>query len=185
MSQALLDIIRRRSYRRGNFTLASGETSEHYFNLKPTLLDHMGARLIGMGMSSLCERIRLYQDFPYGPPNYISGTAVGAVPLVTAIVIDGWKFRGTFVRKQAKGHGTRESIEGLADGESLEGHNVIVVEDVCTTGGSILEAVRALRDAGAVVTDAATIVERGGADLLLEEGISLHRLFTAQDIAEF
>jgi orotate phosphoribosyltransferase len=185
----LFDLIQERSFRKGEFTLASGQKSDHYFNLKPTLLDVLGARLCGDCMADLVSDIvyarygadetTSYRD---ALPIYVSGLAVGAVPLIATMAASGEaEIRGTFVRKQAKDHGTKEEIEGLAPDDTLAGRNVIIVEDVCTTGKSALEAVEAVRRAGGIVTDAVTIIERGGREALQDQGIALHSLFTAAD----
>ena len=145
--QQLLDLIRRRSFRQGGaFTLASGRTSTIYFNLKPAMLDPDGARLIGAALSAKAAALGA---------DYVGGLEMGAVPLVAAAAamssVAGTPVRAVFVRKAAKEHGTRSLIEGLAEGESLSGRRVVVLEDVTTTGGSALKAIATLRDAGAIV----------------------------------
>jgi orotate phosphoribosyltransferase len=89
-----------------------------------------------------------------------------------------------FVRKKAKEHGTREVVEGLGPNESLAGANVLIADDVATTGGSILQAIEAARSAGANVTDALVLVDReeGAADHLASHGIRLHSIFRANDL---
>jgi orotate phosphoribosyltransferase len=135
----LLALIRRRSMRRGRFTLASGRESDLYLNLKPTMMDPRGARLCA---EALLSRI---------PPgvDYLGGLEMGAVPVIAAMAalsdLNERPIRTFFARKAAKDHGTREVIEGLASGESLEGRRVLVIDDVATTGGSILKAVEAAR----------------------------------------
>lgn len=172
----LMDIIRQRSFRTGEFVLASGKSSNVYFNLKPTLLDACGAKRCGDLMTKMVKQI--VEDRGENGRIWISGLAVGAVPLIaTMAACNDAEIQGTFVRKQVKDHGTKEAIEGLAPDENLDGHNVIIVEDVCTTGKSILECVAVIRAAGAIVTDAVTIVERGGREILHGAGIGLHSLF--------
>jgi orotate phosphoribosyltransferase len=176
--ERLAEIIRGRSFRRGEFTLASGQKSDHYFNLKPTLLDFDGAGLCGNLMADLVKSFS-QPIYPEGRI-WVSGLAVGAVPLIGAMcACDRVAIQGTFVRKQVKDHGTKEAIEGLAPGESLDGVPVVLIEDVCTTGGSFLEAAAVLRAAGAVITGAGTLVERGGRDTLKAAGIDLHHVFHA------
>jgi orotate phosphoribosyltransferase len=180
--QRLSDIIRRRSFRqKGAFKLASGRTSTLYFNLKPTMLDPEGARLIG---AALAERAAALGG------DLVGGLELGAVPLVSAVAamsaVAGRPIGAVFVRKAAKEHGTQSLVEGLADGESLAGRKVVVVEDVTTTGGSSLKAVAALRAAGAVVEHVLTVVDReeGAAEAFAAAGLALHALFRKSDFAE-
>jgi orotate phosphoribosyltransferase len=179
--QVLFEIIRRRSFRQGEvFKLASGRTSTIYFNLKPAMLDPDGARLIG---AALAERaVALGAD-------YVGGLEMGAVPLVSAAAamsaVSGRPVRAVFVRKAAKEHGTQSLIEGLAEGESLAGKSVVVVEDVTTTGGSALKAIEALRAAGTEVRHVLTVVDReeGAEESFAAVGASLHALFRKSEFA--
>ncbi len=179
--EALLEIIRKRSFRQGGaFKLASGRTSTIYFNLKPAMLDPEGSRLIG---AALAERsANLGAD-------YVGGLELGAVPLVAATAamsaVAGRPVRALFVRKSAKEHGTQNLIEGLAEGEMPAGKKVIVLEDVTTTGGSALRAIAALREAGASVEHVVTIVDReeGAEEAFATAGIMLHALFRKSDFA--
>jgi orotate phosphoribosyltransferase len=177
----LFDIIRRRSFRQGGaFKLASGRTSTIYFNLKPAMLDPEGARLIG---AALAERAAALKA------DYVGGLEMGAVPLVAATAamsaVAGRPVRAIFVRKAAKEHGTQSLIEGLAEGESLAGRSVLVVEDVTTTGGSALKAIEALRAAGAEVSYVATVVDReeGATEAFAAAGLQLHPLFRKSEFA--
>jgi orotate phosphoribosyltransferase len=177
----LFDIIRRRSFRQGGaFKLASGRTSTIYFNLKPTMLDPDGARLIG---AALAERAAALGA------DYVGGLEMGAVPLVAATAAmsaaAGRPVRAIFVRKAAKEHGTQSLIEGLAEGESLAGKSVLVLEDVTTTGGSALKAIEALRAAGAELRHVATVVDReeGAGDAFAAAGLQLHPLFRKSEFA--
>jgi orotate phosphoribosyltransferase len=180
--QHLIDIIRRRSLRTDReFTLASGRKSSVYINLKPTMLDPDGARLIG---AALAERAAaLGADF-------VGGLEMGAVPLATAAAamsaVAGRPVRAIFVRKQPKGHGTESLVEGLAEGEDLKGKTVVVVEDVTTTGGSSLKAVAALRDTGARVEHVVTVVDReeGAAQAFADAGVTLHALYRKSEFTE-
>ena len=109
---------------------------------------------------------------------------MGAVPLVAAAAamssVAGHPIRAVFVRKAAKEHGTQSLVEGLAEGETLQGRQVVVVEDVTTTGNSALKAVDALRAAGAEVDHIVTVIDReeGAADGSPPAGFELHALFT-------
>ena len=179
--QRLHDINRLRSFReRGAFKLASGRISTIYFNLKPTMLDPDGARLIGAAIAARANDLHA---------DYVGGLEMGAVPLVAASAamsaVAGRPVRALFVRKAAKKHGTQSLIEGLAEGESLGGKSVVVVEDVTTTGGSALKAVAELRAAGAVVSDVITVVDReeGATEAFRSGGITLHALFRKSEFA--
>jgi orotate phosphoribosyltransferase len=172
----LREIIRKRSFRLGKFTLASGRESDLYFNLKPTMMDPRGAHL-----SALAFLARVAPE----KVEYVGGLEMGAVPVISALaaVSDarGAPVRTFFVRKEAKGHGTREVIEGLGPGESLEGKRVLVVDDVATTGGSVIKAIEAARGAGAIVDAALVIVDRqeGASEALAEQGVRLLSVFNA------
>lgn len=170
----LLEIIRRRSFRQGGvFTLASGRTSSIYFNLKPTMLDPDGARLIGAAVAAKARAL---------DAGYVGGLEMGAVPIVAAAAamsaVAGDPVRAFFIRKQAKDHGTRSLLEGLAEGEDIAGARVVVVEDVTTTGGSAMKAIAAIRAAGATVADVVTVLDReeGAEEAFRAEGIALHAL---------
>lgn len=170
-------IIRERSIRIGKFTLASGRESDLYLNLKPTMMDPRGARLCA---EAFLARV---------PPgtDYVGGLEMGAVPVISALAavsdIAGKPVRTFFVRKSAKDHGTREVVEGLASGESLAGKRCLMVDDVATTGGSVLKAIDAARAAGAIVEDALVIVDRqeGGTETLAAVGVKLHSVFIGDD----
>jgi orotate phosphoribosyltransferase len=177
----LYQIIRRRSFRQGGeFKLASGRTSTIYFNLKPAMLDPEGARLIG---AALAEQV-----VALGAA-HVGGLEIGAVPLVAATAamsaVAGKPVRAIFVRKAAKEHGTQSLIEGLAEGESLSGTPVVIVEDVTTTGGSALKAIAVLRQTGARVDHVVTVIDReeGARENLAAEGLTLHALFRKSEFA--
>jgi orotate phosphoribosyltransferase len=144
------------------------------------MLDPEGARLIG---AALAERtVALGGDL-------VGGLEMGAVPLVSAAAamsaVAGKPVGAIFVRKAAKEHGTQSLIEGLAEGETLQGKRVVVVEDVTTTGGSALKAVAALRSAGAIVEHIVTVVDReeGASEAFASEGLLLHAIFRKSEFA--
>ncbi len=176
----LLALIRARSLRFGKFTLASGRESDLYINLMPTMMDPRGARLCA---EAFLARVPAATD-------YVGGLEMGAVPVISALAalsdLEGRPVRTFFVRKSAKDHGTREVVEGLATGESLAGMRVLVVDDVATTGGSVLKAVEAARSVGAEVTDALVIIDRqeGGAEALAAAGVRLASVFVGDDFRE-
>ncbi|MEP6967639.1 MAG: phosphoribosyltransferase family protein, partial [Pseudomonadota bacterium] len=117
--------------------------------------------------------------------DFAGGLALGAVPTLGAVAALGW-LEGRpvptfFVRQKAKDHGTRETIDGLGPHDSLEGKRVVVVDDVATTGGSILLAIEAARAAGAIVEVGLVIVDReeGAEALLRDKGVRLRSIFRA------
>lgn len=178
----LFEIIRRRSFRQGGaFKLASGRTSTIYFNLKPAMLDPYGARLIGAALAEKAAALGA---------DHVGGLEMGAVPLVAATAamsaVAGRPVRAIFVRKAVKDHGTKSLIEGLADGESLAGRRLVLVEDVTTTGGSALKAAELLRAAGVEVRHVVTVVDReeGASEAFRAAGLELHALFRKSEFAE-
>lgn len=172
----LFEVIKERSFRRGHFTLASGIESELYFNMKPTMMDPRGAYLAAWAMLN-----RVHEE----KADFVGGLAIGAVPTLGAVAaighIEGRPIRTFFVRQKAKEHGTRQTIEGLGPRDSLEGKRVVVVDDVATTGGSIMLAIEAARAAGAIVEVGLVIVDReeGARALLQDHGVRLTSIFRA------
>jgi len=153
--------------RYGEFELSHGGTSDYYVDKYVFETDPECLRLIAEAFAS-----RIGEDTP-------AGVALGAVPLVAATSVEAER-PYVIVRKEAKGYGTGNRIEGALD----EGERVVVLEDVATTGKSALSAVEALRDAGAVVERVLVVVDRqeGAADLLAEDGVELEALVTAEDL---
>jgi orotate phosphoribosyltransferase len=172
----LAEIIRKRSFGRGEITLASGRKSDFYFNLKPTMLDPEGAALLAE---------LTFEALKDDGLDYIGGLEMGAVPLAGAIAqlswIKGHPIAAFFVRKKPKEHGAKLAVEGLARGESLQGKRVVIVEDVTTTGGSALKAVEAVRDAGGNIALVFTMVDRdeGATETFAEAGIPFRSLYKA------
>ena len=172
----LAEIIRKRSFGRGEITLASGRKSDFYFNLKPTMLDPEGAALLAE---------LSYEALKDDNLDYVGGLEMGAVPLAGALAqlswIKGHPIAALFVRKKPKEHGARLAVEGLAKGESLQGKRVVIVEDVTTTGGSALKAVEAVREAGGEVVLVFTMVDRdeGATDTFGQAGLAFRSLYKA------
>lgn len=178
MPDDLREVIRRRSYRHGHFKLASGAESPFYFNLKPTMMDPEGAYL---SARALLERVRVERA------DCVGGLEMGAVPVIACIAAlsqaDGKPVKTFFVRKKAKDYGTQDLLEGLAPGETLVARHVMIVDDVATSGGSILKAAEAARAAGAIVETALVIVDReeGATPALQKAGIRLLSVLKAKD----
>lgn len=176
MREVLLPLLATRAYRHGQFTLASGRTSDHYVNCKPVSLSGEGLALVG---SLLLEQVE-----PHAAA--VAGLTLGADPLVSAVALlaalAGRALDALIVRKQAKGHGTGAWLEGpLPEPGSL----ITVLEDVVTTGGSSLQAVGQLREAGYRVDRVVTIVDRqeGGQEAMAAAGLDLRSLFLLEEVA--
>jgi orotate phosphoribosyltransferase len=171
----LAEIVRARSLITGReVTLTSGARSRFYFDMKPTTFDPEGATLIG---DLILDRLE-GRAF-----DYVAGPEMGALAVVMAVVMRsharGRVTAGFCVRKEAKGHGTKRLIE-----RDLEpGCRVVVVDDVTTTAGSVLKAVRAVREAGGHVDTVVTVVDReeGARENLAAESLELVALLEARD----
>lgn len=162
--EQLKEILLRRSVRRGEFKLVSGQTSNVYIDGKLTTLAAPAMPLIG--------RLFLEKMEQHGwEARSIGGLSLGADPIVTAVAREslerGRAIDGFLVRKEAKKHGTQKFIEGL---EQTEGLPVVIVDDVCTTGGSTADAIVRAKEAGMRVLGALCMVDReGGAREMLQE----------------
>lgn len=169
------EIIREKSFVRGEVTLASGQKSDHYFDMKPSMFDPEGAHRLSR---LILDRIADLEV------DYIGGLEMGAVPLIAPLAmlsgLQGRPIPGFFVRKAQKEYGARKLIEGVKD---LAGKRVVVVEDVTTTGESAMKAIRQLKDAGADIVLVLSVVDRqsGAAKLYADAGIPFQSLFTASD----
>src|SRR5262245_59225679 len=171
----LLDIIRRKSLLRGTFKLASGAISDYYLDLKPTTFDPEGAALIA---EIVCGMLASDKDV-----DAVGGLELGAVPIVAAGCARSWQerpFNGFVVRRERKGHGTDKKIAGNFKPNST----VVLIEDVTTKAGSVMQAVRAVRAQGAVIKRIITIVDReeGATENLRQEGLDLAPVFTKTDL---
>ncbi len=184
MQDALKAIVTEKTYRFGKeMTLASGKRSRHYFNMKPTMLDPTGALLIAHMMLDKVDEIA------GGTVRFdaIGGLELGAVPIASAIApvsaLRGKPVSAFLIRKKPKDHGTQSLVEGLVDNETLSGKNIIIVEDVTTTGGSAIKAIEAVRQDGATVAHVITILDReeGAAEAFAEIGVTLLSLFKKSD----
>jgi|TARA_R100000008_G_scaffold75772_1_gene55209 orotate phosphoribosyltransferase len=175
MKEELLELLKKYAYKKGDFTLSSGKSSEHYVNCKPVTLLGRGLTLTSMMMLEHVET------------PVVAGLTLGADPLVSGVAVcsalDMRLVNALIVRKEPKGHGTGAWIEGPL---LPKGTKVTVLEDVVTTGGSSIKAVEKLRDAGYVVDRIVTIVDRkeGGEDAIKEAGLELRSLFTIDDLCQ-
>jgi orotate phosphoribosyltransferase len=171
--QKLLAIITRRSLLRGEFRLTSGGSSNFFIDLKKTMLDPEGAALLA---DLLFEMIRT-EDV-----ECIGGMETGAIPLVAALCLRSWPekpIKGFFIRKEFKGHGTDQRVDGLLD----PGSRVILFEDVTTTGGSALRAVDEARRTQCEILKVITVVDRleGAEENFRNAGVPFEALFARSD----
>lgn len=179
--QRLKEILLEKSYRQGTFTLTSGKTSDFYIDGKQTTLSAEGAYLCG---KLLFELIRQNET----PIQAVGGMTLGADPLVTAVSLVSFLEKNPIpafiVRKEAKGHGTGNYIEGLKN--MPEGCTVALIEDVVTTGGTLLKVIERVEAQGFRVGLVATVVERqeGGVEVLAKAGYSLKAVFTRAELLD-
>jgi orotate phosphoribosyltransferase len=177
--QRLKEIILEKSYRKGTFTLTSGKTSDFYVDVKQTSLSAEGSYLCG----KLILDLMLQADTPI---EAVGGMTLGADPLVTAVSVvshlEGNPVPAFIVRKEAKGHGTESYIEGLSN--MTPGCRVTLLEDVVTTGGTLVKVIDRVEAAGFTVAQIITVVERqeGGVEVLAKAGYKLESLFTREQL---
>lgn len=172
--QALIDLFHARALKFGDFTLASGKKASYYLDGKQITLDSIGAKLIAEGILDLLGD---------SLPKAVGGMSIGADPITAAVVtmagVQGKSLAGFLVRKEAKGHGTNRYI----DGPVQPGDDVVIVEDVVTTGGSSLLAIERAEEYGLRVKRVIVIVDRmeGGAEAFRQRGYELSSLLTIRD----
>jgi orotate phosphoribosyltransferase len=170
----LFMLLKERTFRRGRIVLASGRESDFYFDMKPAMLNPDGAELLAELILRELEGI---------DADCVGGLEMGAVPLIAPVAMKspdhGRYMQGFFVRKAVKDHGTKKRV----DGADITGKTVVILEDVTTTGGSAMEAVKAVTDAGAKVALVLAILDRGegAADLYAAAGIPFKSLFRAEE----
>jgi len=185
-AQQLLTFLARQSFKLGTFTLASGATSDYYIDCRTTTLHAEGGRLTGHAILELLEANKI-------DAVAVGGLTMGADPIVSNVATaSAWRaqqnpsaplLNGFLVRKAAKDHGTGRRIEGFCQ----QGAGVVIVDDVCTTGGSTINALEAAREAGMKIAAVVCIVEREEANgrpavEAAAQGAPFLRLFTANDV---
>lgn len=175
VQEQLLELLKERSFRRGQFKLASGDSSTYYIDGKTSEVYSAGAYLIGEAIYEVTSDLKF---------DAIGGLEVGAVPLTTAAVISYHHHKksmeGFWVRDTVKDHGTKKLIEGY----TKRGARLVIVDDVVTRGTSAVKAIKAVKEAGCEVVAVVTLVDRsvGAAALFLEEGVTDYRpIFTIKD----
>jgi len=171
--EELLQEIKKKAVVHGDFVLSSGRRASWYVDLRRVTLDGHAAPLVGRVM------LELTADLDY---DAVGGLTLGADPVATAMLhaahARGRRLDAFVVRKSGKTHGLQRRIEG----PDVAGRRVLAVEDTSTTGGSVLTAVEALREAGAEVVAVATIVERGAAERLAAEGLTYRFAYQVADL---
>ena len=183
----LARLLVQKSYKEGDFTLTSGRKSDYYFDCKQTALHPEGAYLLGRLF------LHLLKDEAV---DAVAGMTLGADPLVTATSMASYLAKegalpdpapvaawpACIIRKQSKGHGTNQYLEGL--GNLTPGCNVALLEDVVTTAGTLMTSIQRVQDAGFTVSVVATVLDReeGGRENLRGAGFELKALFTRNEL---
>src|SRR5271170_6397568 len=147
--QELLKLLAQKSFRLGAFKLSSGGTSDYYIDCRTTTLDARGAQLVGQVFLNEIRKQGWQAEA-------IGGLTMGADPIVVAVAVTSGTLNGFLVRKAEKQHGTGQRIEGFRE----KGARVVIVDDVCTTGSSTVQAIEAAREFGFEVVGAMCLVER-------------------------
>ena len=172
--QALIDVIRERALKFGDFTLASGQKSSYYLDGKQVTLHSVGLRHISLGLLDLLKEVHF---------DAIGGMSIGADPVIGGVLAAageaGRDLAGLLVRKEAKGHGTKKYIEGPV----RPGQRVVIVDDVVTTGGSSLQAIERVQEFGCEVVHVVAVVDRlqGGAEAFGKLALPFSPLLTIRD----
>ncbi|MFD0774583.1 orotate phosphoribosyltransferase [Streptomonospora algeriensis] len=157
----------------GRVTLSSGKEADYYVDLRQVTLDGASAPLVGRAM------LEATADLDY---DAVGGLTLGADPVATAMLhaaaAQGRRLDAFVVRKEGKAHGLQRRVEG----PEVTGRRVLAVEDTSTTGGSVLTAVEALREAGAEVAGVAVIVDRGAGERVAAEGLDYRAVFRPEEL---
>ncbi|MDX6204700.1 MAG: orotate phosphoribosyltransferase [Frankiales bacterium] len=171
--EALLQLIKDRAVVHGRVILSSGREADYYVDLRRVTLDAEAAPLIGRVMLELTAGLEV---------DAVGGLTLGADPVATAMLhqaaAQGRRLDAFVVRKEGKAHGLQRRIEG----PDVAGRRVLAVEDTSTTGGSVMTAVEALREAGAEVVAVAVIVERGAAAAIATAGLPYLAAYSLADL---
>jgi len=169
----LRDEILKKALIRGRVVLSSGKEADFYVDLRRITLDAIAAPLVGQVM------LELTKDFDY---EAVGGLTLGADPVATAMLHaaakQGRKLDAFVVRKSEKAHGLQRRIEG----PDVKSKRVLAVEDTSTTGDSVLAAVEALKEAGAMVVGVAVIVERGAKEKVESKGLRYLSAYSLSDL---
>ena len=170
----------KRSFRFGNFTLTSGKQSNYYFDCRTTALSQIGSHLLGRELFNMLHKGIVG----------IGGMTLGADPLISAVMSYSWYcgkgdiLDGFIIRKKPKDHGTKQFIEGL---ENFENNSkVAIVDDVVTTGGSVIDSIQRCLDSNLIVKQVLCVLDRqeGGYEKIKEHGYELESIFTTEEILQ-
>jgi orotate phosphoribosyltransferase len=168
----LIELLIRDALQVGYFTLSSGKTSPYYLDVRKVTLSNEGARLIVEGM------LEIFQDLLCGV-YFVGGVAIGAAPIVSSLVY-ALQVYGFLIRTVPKDHGTKSMIEGVLQ----PGSTVAIVDDVATTGGSLLKAIDTVEAIGCKVAVVIAVVDRleGARQVVEDRGLSFRSLVTVRDL---
>lgn len=173
--ETLIDLIRERALKFGEFRLVSGQTSSYYLDGKQITLNSFGLNQVALGL------LDLLSDVEYSA---IGGMSIGADPIVGGVLVAAAAadrdLNGFMVRKEAKGHGTNRYVEGPV----TAGDKVIIIDDVVTTGGSAIQAAERVTEFGCEVVMAVGIIDRlqGGAEAFERKEIPFRSLLSIRDL---
>jgi len=169
----LIKQIKEKAVVHGKVILSSGKEADYYVDLRRVTLDSVAAPLVGQAMLDVTKHL----DY-----ECVGGLTLGADPVATAMMHvakqNGRNLNAFVVRKEGKAHGLQRRIEG----PDVKGKKVLAVEDTSTTGGSVLTAVEALKEAGAVVVGVAVVVDRGAGKKIEENGLKYLSVVSLQEL---
>jgi orotate phosphoribosyltransferase len=169
----LIEQIKQKAVVHGKVILSSGKEADYYVDLRRVTLDAVAAPLIGQAM------LEATKEFDY---EAVGGLTLGADPVATAMMHEAKKqgrvLNSFVVRKEGKAHGLQRRIEG----PDVKGKRVLAVEDTSTTGGSVLTAVEALNEAGAIVVGVAVVVDRGAGKKIEDAGLKYVSVISLQEL---
>jgi orotate phosphoribosyltransferase len=169
----LIEQIKQKAVVHGKVILSSGKEADYYVDLRRVTLDAVAAPLVGQAMLDATK------EFDY---EAVGGLTLGADPVATAMMHEAKKqgriLNSFVVRKEGKAHGLQRRIEG----PDVKGKRVLAVEDTSTTGGSVLTAVEALNEAGAIVVGVAVVVDRGAGKKIEDAGLKYVSVVSLQEL---
>ena len=169
----LIEQIKLKAVVHGKVILSSGKEADYYVDLRRVTLDAVAAPLVGQAM------LEATKEFDY---EAVGGLTLGADPVATAMMHEakrqGRILNSFVVRKEGKAHGLQRRIEG----PEVKGKRVLAVEDTSTTGGSVLTAVEALNEAGAIVVGVAVVVDRGAGKKIEDAGLKYVAVVSLQEL---
>ena len=177
LKKRLARLLLEKSYLEGDFTLSSGLKSDYYFDCRQASLHPEGAWLMGRLFTGMLAPLDAAG---------VGGMTMGADPLISAVTLAGreagYFWPGLIVRKETKKHGTGRNLEGLANFKP--GGTIVMLEDVVSTGGSVLRACESVREAGFQVHNVLCVLDRemGGREALGRIGCALHAMFTRPEL---